>query len=416
MARVTVDAAVFTDSRFDVLARELRTTRDSAVMRMIRVWVNCTDRETDRFSPRFLSPLLRCKADQVVAALCESAQLGEALDDGTVRIRGCAGRTDWLAKKRATAEAGGEARACSATRNADGTLANRDLRAEICDALDDRPVKRRELRRLLQVRRDALLREVRALLAAGEVVELDDGTLALAVIEPVDQPGSVPTEWVPGIDGTELEPVPGTPGTEAVPSALALAPAPALAPAHVSTSRVHAHAGSVTEPAQNREPGIGEPVGNREPGTQDSVEPQPTEPESSLESQKPVTRAERRPMARRLWVYQAALRRRLDANAPDLPIQELPGGALDAVIQRLAHYPPEVCKHALDIFAVEGECIRDEGGDPLEFLNGRTNWKREQFERAMATTADAVRKRYQRRRKADQRNPPDDANRSMTRL
>jgi hypothetical protein len=113
-----------------------------------------------------------------------------------------------------------------------------------------------------------------------------------------------------------------------------------------------------------------------------------------LDCETVVPRQRRPAIARALWRYQNELRRRLDANAPALPLDDVPGGSLDAVTLRLATYSPAQCRHALDVFAAEGACLRDGGGDPLQFLNGRTNWKPEPFERAAGSTVEAVRKRH----------------------
>lgn len=130
--RVTVDASVFTDTRYNVLASLLRCSRDSAVVRMAAIWLLCTERERDRFRPEFLAPALRCTPSKVAEVLV-GAELGELLEDGQVRIRGCAGRTDWLGQKRRSARAAAEARAAEGSRDEVGrfTSSDRDLRDEI---------------------------------------------------------------------------------------------------------------------------------------------------------------------------------------------------------------------------------------------------------------------------------------------
>ena len=88
--RVTVEASVFIDPRFDVLAAELQCSRDSALVRMMRIWLQCTERERDRFPARLMGHLLQCEPARAARALCR-AELGERAGRGQIRIRGCAG-------------------------------------------------------------------------------------------------------------------------------------------------------------------------------------------------------------------------------------------------------------------------------------------------------------------------------------
>ena len=114
-----------------------------------------------------------------------------------------------------------------------------------------------------------------------------------------------------------------------------------------------------------------------------------------------VPRNERRPIARALWAYQNATRRKLDPESPDVPCVDTPGGNLDRVVLALASYSPAQCMRALDIFAVEAECRRKTGDDPLEYLNGDTNWNPKVLARALATTPGAVRKRFKAKARID---------------
>lgn len=97
---------MWSDSRFAVLAQLLGVDRYSAIGRMAAVWGECADQETDRLESVFLAVHLGCDSATAVTALAR-ARLGEDLGEGLVRIRGCAGRTDWLAAKRANGRRGG---------------------------------------------------------------------------------------------------------------------------------------------------------------------------------------------------------------------------------------------------------------------------------------------------------------------
>ncbi len=117
-----------------------------------------------------------------------------------------------------------------------------------------------------------------------------------------------------------------------------------------------------------------------------------------------------------LWRYQNDLRAGLDRAAPQLPMADRPGGGLDAVIRALANYSPAQCKHALDINAIEAKCLRDQGDDALKFLNGSTNWKPEQLQRAIGSSAAAIRKRYKRAAGGNGRNRQEHSTRKLKNL
>lgn len=106
-ASVRIEASAFNDSRFHKLGRALGVTRWDALARMAAVWSECTDREQDVLDLETLSFHLGCDDDQVVDALCNRAELGEITTGGDVRVRGCRGRIEWLAKQRANGRKGG---------------------------------------------------------------------------------------------------------------------------------------------------------------------------------------------------------------------------------------------------------------------------------------------------------------------
>lgn len=120
--RVSIEASVWSDARYDVLAEALDIDRYSAVGRMAAVWAMCTHRETDRLKATFVGALLGVGPARAGEVL-DDAELGEVTDDGQIRIRGCGGRTEWLSEKRDTKRKGGRARAKRAKRNADGSFA-----------------------------------------------------------------------------------------------------------------------------------------------------------------------------------------------------------------------------------------------------------------------------------------------------
>jgi hypothetical protein len=108
VSRVNVDGKVWSDPRFEVLATLAGfANRYEAVGRMARIWYYCTESGTESVSPHILGAILGLDPDQVGEVL-ERAELGRIAGE-RIRIRGCSGRTDWLAKRRAAAKAGGEA-------------------------------------------------------------------------------------------------------------------------------------------------------------------------------------------------------------------------------------------------------------------------------------------------------------------
>lgn len=110
-ASVTIDRKAWGDVRFAVLAKFMGVDDpDVALVKMGRIWGYCTEEETKIVPVEFLEAILGIPADRVAADL-ERSKLGDDLGDGTVRIRGCKGRTEWLAQKREAGKKGGEASA-----------------------------------------------------------------------------------------------------------------------------------------------------------------------------------------------------------------------------------------------------------------------------------------------------------------
>jgi transcriptional regulator with XRE-family HTH domain len=112
-----------------------------------------------------------------------------------------------------------------------------------------------------------------------------------------------------------------------------------------------------------------------------------------LDETRPVLRRERRDVAKALWAYQDKVRAQVVPDARPLKLQEMPGGQLDPIVLLLATWSPADCRHALDMAAEEARVLGASGKDPLVFLNGRTNWKQEQFERLCQATPEQIRAR-----------------------
>ncbi len=112
MSRVNVDAQAYLDSRFGILGRLMGWGRaEFAIGMMSRIWLECTLRETDILSEAELGCAWGCDGSAAWTALRDS-KLGDTRpmvgDMKMVRIKGCKGRTDWLATKRKAGKKGGK--------------------------------------------------------------------------------------------------------------------------------------------------------------------------------------------------------------------------------------------------------------------------------------------------------------------
>jgi len=108
-ANVTVLAIAQTDPRIHLLGEVAGYNHHEALGRMVRLWGECTDRETHIVSEAVIKGCLGINGVEAILA----ADLGERAPNG-IRVRGTAGRTDWLAQKRKAGSAGGQARVSSA--------------------------------------------------------------------------------------------------------------------------------------------------------------------------------------------------------------------------------------------------------------------------------------------------------------
>lgn len=103
MARVNLDSYAFDDPRFELLAAAVRHFRDRwhALGYVTRVWHACASRSVKHLRAVELAGLLGYRKpleqhEDAARAFCDAAGLGERLQDGTIRIRGTDGRTDYL--------------------------------------------------------------------------------------------------------------------------------------------------------------------------------------------------------------------------------------------------------------------------------------------------------------------------------
>lgn len=105
-AAVRVEKDAFSEPRIELLGTLAGYNRFEALGRLTHLWSVCTDRETNVVSEAIVAATI---GPGGVEALI-GAELGERVEDG-IRVRGTAGRTEWLAKKRAGSENGGKATA-----------------------------------------------------------------------------------------------------------------------------------------------------------------------------------------------------------------------------------------------------------------------------------------------------------------
>src|SRR5262245_45934728 len=116
MARVNVDQKALSDPRFGVLARLMGTgDRDTALGRMVRVWNECAERETQVLSHAVLEDIFGhpSAADWLLQAELASTTWRNSrkrvagTERNRIRIKGTAGRIEWLANRRREGRLGG---------------------------------------------------------------------------------------------------------------------------------------------------------------------------------------------------------------------------------------------------------------------------------------------------------------------
>ena len=112
MARVNVEQKALTDARYAVLGNLIGTDRHGALGRMILVWNECQERETHILSEAIVNAIFERDDAAELIIRSELASLNysscsKPVQPGKIRIRGCAGRTDWLKKRRKDGQKGG---------------------------------------------------------------------------------------------------------------------------------------------------------------------------------------------------------------------------------------------------------------------------------------------------------------------
>lgn len=160
MARVNLDSYAFDDPRFELLASAVRHFRDRwhALGYVTRVWHACASRCVKALRPVELAGLLGYRKpleqhEDAARAFCDAAGLGERLQDGTIRIRGTDGRTDYL----------------------DGDSDELADQA-VAKVAESGPMKRADIMRALELQRTqraSFYRSMRRALEAGKLVEVD---------------------------------------------------------------------------------------------------------------------------------------------------------------------------------------------------------------------------------------------------
>lgn len=139
-ASVRIEPQAFTDPRFGILGRLLGASRFEALGRMIHVWGWCTERDRHDVPVFFLAGLFDGDVDLFSSSVV-AAELGSWIDctePGNhppncrhIRIKGTAGRIEWLSERRKSAPAGGRARAASATRDERGRMVSQQASSQV---------------------------------------------------------------------------------------------------------------------------------------------------------------------------------------------------------------------------------------------------------------------------------------------
>lgn len=350
MARIVVDSYAFDDPRFDHLAALLSCIRDAdhARGRCLRIWHHCASRSVDSIRPAELAQCLGLKRfwlpemqERAVHAFC-TADLGELQADGTVKVRGTEGRTDYVKRLKAARQTADE------------------LPERLLESLRTGPMTKKQLRLANQdVPRSTFYAAVAQLVADGAIIQ--DGKQVRLTADHHPSPSNAQQQrQAPASVQKSPETVHGQSGTHL----LVLVPDPVSVQRESSLSM-----GPIQEKSK-------------------------TSPMDILERTDVVPFEERRQVAKVLWRYQNERRRGVVDSAPDVPLSDHPGGTLDEVIRRLAIYSPAQLAHAVDMLALEAAHLNAKGHDGLRFLNGVTNWKDSVVARWVATTKDELQRRF----------------------
>lgn len=139
-AAVRVEPQAFTDPRFGILGRLLGVSRFDALGRMFHVWSWCTERQRHDIPVFFLAGMFDGDVEAFSSSVV-AAELGAWLDCTEpenhppgcrhIRIKGTAGRIEWLGERRRAAPAGGKARAASAQRDERGRMVGQPSSSQV---------------------------------------------------------------------------------------------------------------------------------------------------------------------------------------------------------------------------------------------------------------------------------------------
>lgn len=94
MARVSIEQLAFSDRRFATLGRLIGGDRWAALGRLAAIWNVCQTERTYCLTPEAIVDTHPDLPDLPAAIL--KSDLGESQPDGTIRVKGTIGRTEWL--------------------------------------------------------------------------------------------------------------------------------------------------------------------------------------------------------------------------------------------------------------------------------------------------------------------------------
>lgn len=122
-APVRVDGEAFTDPRIEILAALAGYSRYEALGRLAHLWSYCTGRGLYQVSAQIVDLFIGSSGAFV------QSELGELEPSGLIRVRGTAGRIEWIERLRANSLRGGLAnkRRLEAVRGFDGSQADSQL-------------------------------------------------------------------------------------------------------------------------------------------------------------------------------------------------------------------------------------------------------------------------------------------------
>lgn len=104
MARVNIEAMVWTDPRFRLLAEDVGIDRFSAIARVALLWAYCTDREVCELRAGEIDLLAEIPCFGTHLCGCG---LAERTSENLFRIKGTEGRIEWLTQLRKNGAKGG---------------------------------------------------------------------------------------------------------------------------------------------------------------------------------------------------------------------------------------------------------------------------------------------------------------------